>query len=499
MENVARPQRVTTRVVAPVVKFNLSSIVAWAAIFGLVALVVGALTARAGGLLTYLYPATAFAVGALLYWRHPALYLGFVWWLWFLTPEVRRLIDYQFGWNPLNPVMLAPYLVTALTFFTLLHHLPKLQFYRLFPFGLVFLGLFYAYSVGLYRGVWQAATYDLLVWLVPVVFAFHLVVHWRNYPRFRRAIQRTFVWGVLVMGLYGVLQFVNPPVWDQYWMSNAPMASFGEPEPFQVRVFSTLNSGAPFATVMMAGLLLLSAGGGPLRWPAAGVGYVSFLLSLARFAWGSWLVGLSFMAVQRGRSSPRLLVGLVVMGLIALPLLTVGPVADVIEERLQTITELQQDVSFKDRQEFYSTFAPHAFLNPAGVGLGTTGLATKLSTGGEALGEFGIFDSGLMHIPFVLGWPGSLLYIAGLAWLLFYALRSGGSHSDPFAVASRGIAVAVLAMLPFHNALIGVEGMVFWSFLGLSLAARVYQSRVVAQTRQPRMEPARSKAAVSSA
>jgi len=431
--------------------------------------------------LEYGYLAAALAIGVLLYWRNPPLYVGFVWWVFFLTPEVRRLIDYQFGWNPTSPVMLAPSLLAALTFFTLLRHLPKLQFYPIFPFGLVFLGLFYGYGVGALRLGWQASTWDLINWMVPVVFGFYLIVHWRNYPSFRRAVQRTFVWGVLAMGLYGLLQFFDPPLWDQEWMTNAGMTSVGSPAPFEVRVFSTLNSPGPFALVMMAGLLLLSSGGGLLRWPAAGVGFVSFLLSLVRSAWGGWLSGLIFMAAQRGRFAPRLIVGLVVAGLIAFPLISVGPVAEVVNERLQTVNNLEEDPSAQSRETFYSTFAERAFSSPVGEGLGKTGLATKLSSeSGESnvqLGEFGAFDSGIMNIPFVLGWAGSLLYLTGLIWSLFYALRSGASHSDVFAAASRGIVVAVLTQLIFVNSLNGVVGMVFWSFLSMSLAAQLYHVR----------------------
>ena len=44
--------------------------------------------------------------------------------------------------------------------------------------------------------------------------------------------------------------------------------------------------------MMMAGLLLLFEGKGPLSFPAAAVGYLSFLLTMVRTMWGSWLVGL---------------------------------------------------------------------------------------------------------------------------------------------------------------------------------------------------------------
>src|SRR5215204_5597901 len=147
-------------------KLRLSTLVALVALLGLVMVVVGFIQLGKGGFLLLLYPLGTLLVGVLLYLRHPTLYIGFVWWLWFLTPEVRRLIDYQQGWNPQSLVMLTPYLVTGLTLLTLARHLPKLQFYRLFPFTLILLGLLYGYVIGVYRGVWQASTYDLLSWLV---------------------------------------------------------------------------------------------------------------------------------------------------------------------------------------------------------------------------------------------------------------------------------------------------------------------------------------------
>ncbi len=100
-----------------------------------------------------------------------------------------------------------------------------------------------------------------------------------------------------------------------------------------------------------------------------------------------------------------------------------------------------------------------------------------MSTGGE-LGQFGNFDSGVMAIPFVLGWPGALLYAGGLVWLSFYALRRV-KRPDLFAAASRGIVVAVLVQLVFANVATGVSGMVLWYFLGLAVASRLFHNRSV--------------------
>jgi len=314
-------------------------------------------------------------------------------------------------------------------------------------------------------------------------------VHWRSYPHYRRVIQRTFIWGILIIGLYGLLQFLYLPAWDSYWLeaSASVGGSMGPSEAGKVRIFSTLNSPGPFAVVMMAGLLLLWSGRSPLRWPAAGVGLIGFLLTLVRSAWGAWVLGLIFMAVRLRRSSPRLLVGLAVVGVTAWPLLTVGPVAGAVETRLQTLTNLQQDTSANSRLDFYEGFASRAFFNPVGEGLGSTGLATRLGADTGEQSEFTNFDSGIMNIPFVLGWPGSLLYIGGLAWLLLRALRSGGPRSDLFVVSAQGIVVAMLVQLVFANALVGLGGLIFWSFLGLALAASVYNASVANIAAKPRV------------
>lgn len=417
------------------------------------------------------YPLVALLSGSLLYLRFPDLYVGFVWWIWLLTPGLRRLVDYHQGWDPQSVMMLAPFLVTLLVSFSFLKHLPKLQLPRYLPFGLILLSLLYGYVVGVVKVGVPAATFALLDWSVPTLFAFYLAVDWRRYAVYRGVIRRVFAWGVLLLGGYGLIQYLAPLPWDRYWMLNAPIASIGLPEPFEVRVYSTLNSPGPFAIFVMAGLLLLLSGGDRLRWPASAAGLVALLLSLVRSAWGGWLVGLLYVAARTRRLRLRLLLALAATITFTMPLLLLGPVADTVGSRISTLSNPGEDTSFAARAEFYSEFAPKAFLAPLGAGMGGTGLATKLSDSGGELGELANFDSGIMNIPFTLGWPGTLLYVGALALLLRRAF-GGGVHSDPFTTASQGIVLAVLAQLVFDDFLVGVTGMVFWSFLGLALAAR---------------------------
>lgn len=215
------------------------------------------LLAGAGKILNLAFPAGAFAVSVLLYVRYPVLYIGFTWWMFFLTPLVRRLADYQSSYTEPSPILLAPFLVAAATLVTFWQNLPKTYSQGSLPFALSSVGVFYSFLVGLINQPPLTASLGLLNWLIPVTFGFHLFVKWRDYPSYRQNIQHTFVWGVLIMGVYGIVQYLMPPEWDRFWLINAPVASQGAPEPFELRVWSTMNSTEPFSAVMTAGLLLL--------------------------------------------------------------------------------------------------------------------------------------------------------------------------------------------------------------------------------------------------
>lgn len=427
-----------------------------------------------GRLVNYLYPFSSLLLAAWLFRRHPTLYLVFAWWIWFLTPEVRRLVDYQIGWQTISPVMLTPFLVSGLAFLTVLVHAPKLRYRRLFPLALAFLGVGYGYLVGFAKVGAFAATYGLLSWATPIAFAFHLAVHWRQYPENQRAIYRAFAWGVLVMGTYGLLQFIHPPAWDRFWMVSVQMNTIGHPVPFGVRVFSTMNSPGPFAVEIMAGLILLFATSGALRLPAAIVGYTAFLLSLVRGAWGGWVVGMAYLLL---RSRPKHLVRVAASGvavlLLAYPLMSFEPIRQKIDQRFDSIQNLEQNQSYQARKAFYDQFADTAYTTIVGQGLGSTGMATKLENNGQ-LGQYAHFDSGLMNIPFVLGWPGALLYVIGSSWLLLRILRSHWTRLDPAAAAGAAVALGVFVQLPFVNVLTGESGMIFWAMAGLLLAGIRY-------------------------
>ena len=104
----------------------------------------------AGNLFNLVFPVGAFFIGLFFYHRAPLVYVGFTWWIWFLTPFVRRLSDYNSRFNVLSPILLAPLLVTLISGITLKRHLSKSSIGDgILPFLLSIAGIIYAFLVGL--------------------------------------------------------------------------------------------------------------------------------------------------------------------------------------------------------------------------------------------------------------------------------------------------------------------------------------------------------------
>lgn len=460
-------------------EFSLESpaVQSWLVILALIGFTALGMLAHIGSILRLAYPVGCFAVGAFLYLRHSTLYLGFTWWIWFLSPWVRRVIDLHSGWVDPSPVLLAPFLTTLVTGVTLVRYLPRAYVQGGLPFILALTAVFYGFCVGLINALVPtniigehnpsvtSVIVALLNWLTPILFGFHLFVNWRKYPSYRQNLQRVFVWGVLIMGIYGVLQYLIAPEWDNFWLENQETEVFGYPEPFEIRVFSTMNSPQPFAYVMATGLLLLFSTRGILRFFAAGTGYLSLLLSLARSAWMGWIVSLLLLVPAfKPRLQMRLILTLLIMALLVIPLAITEPFSEVISGRMESLFAVQQDESYSARSEGYSQLLGLAVTEFVGKGLG--GVFSSNPLGGN--------DSGVLTLLFLLGWVGTLPYVAGLVLMLLRIAQPIEGGIDPFVATSRAIVLGAFVQIGLNNVMLGVFGMVLWSFLGILLAAQRY-------------------------
>jgi len=280
---------------------------------------------------------------------------------------------------------------------------------------------------------------------------------------------------VIVTGIYGIVQYFTPLAWDLFWMENARMGSIGTPEPLKVRIFSTLNSPGPYSQVLMAGLTVMLVNQKVLSKCAMLPGYLSFALTAVRSAWGALVVALVYMMIIMKQRSKLylLLIAVFVIGTVY-PMTNVDP----IERRMKTMEDIQSDTSYIQRVALYKRMGEIVLFSIVGNGFGSTGTATKLTNSAGILGKYGVFDSGVMNIAFVLGWPGTCFYLFGLFILISQTIIRRQIINDMFLCACHAIAVAILAKMLFGNTIIGVGGMVFWVFLTMAYTGRLYYKNI---------------------
>lgn len=443
---------------------------AWLAISALVLFTTVCLIGGIGSIFRPGYVVLSVAVGAFLYVKYPSLYIGFCWWMWFVTSFLSRLIDVRTAFDESRFILVAPYLVTLLTLHSCLKNLPRSYREGGLPFILAFIAILYGFLIGLVKTSPFTAARALLDWLTPISFGFYLFLNWRNYPRFRQNIETTFLWGVLVTGLYGIYQYVVAPEWDRFWLISTKLQSMGEPEPFQIRVWSTMASSGPFAVMIMAGLLLLLNGKGFLNFPAAAAGYLAFLLTMVRIMWGCWIIGLLSMFTSiRPKLQMRLIITMLIMVICVLPLTTMEPFASAINTRLETFSNLEKDDSTQIRQKIYEDGLNSALSNGLGNGIGNTFIVNE-----DGILVSLVIDSGILDILFTLGWFGAIFYVGALILLLLKVLQALEFRYDTFMAAARAIGISCLMGMPIFSIMLGSSGMFLWGFLAIALAGHKY-------------------------
>jgi hypothetical protein len=423
-----------------------------------------------GSAIRIVFPVLSFAVGIFLYIKSSTLYVGFTWWIWLLTPLIARLVDLRSGWDPQRLMLVSPFLVTLVSVATLFRYLPVTYFEGGFPFIVALAGIGYGTLIGLVHSSPINVARALLDWLCPLLLSFHLFTNWRTYPEHRKNIQQTFLWGVLITGAYGIFQYIIAPEWDRLWLVKSGLiSSAGKPEPLGIRVWSTMHSPGPFGHFMMVGLLLLFSHHSPLQVPAAVIGYLTFMLSLVRSAWGGWLLGLLYLVVSlKPRLQMRLLLSILILSICVLPLTTIEPFSSNISKRFQSISNLDEDQSFSDRSGNYEANFGQSLVNAIGNGIGGNWAVSNGSLSQT------IRDSGIIDTFLTLGLFGGIPYLTGIILMISRITKSSQLRVDPFMSAAYATCLGSVLQLIFTTSTIGLPGMLLWSFLGISMAAYNY-------------------------
>lgn len=210
---------------------------------------------RISSILYLFFPLASTLVGFLLYYLQcSSYYLSFTWCIWFMAPLVSRIVHYQNGWADKLPLITySPYFVTLISAISFFRFFPKYYKYNkqdTLPFLLPLISLFYSLLIGLIKNdSFIEATGDCLRWTPGIFLGFYLLANWRDYPALSRITKNTFLWSLLIMGIYGIIQYFIPFGWDKFWLSNAEelQGAIGQPEVWNIRVWSTLNMSFTFA------------------------------------------------------------------------------------------------------------------------------------------------------------------------------------------------------------------------------------------------------------
>ncbi|TYQ26054.1 O-antigen ligase domain-containing protein [Pseudanabaena sp. UWO310] len=439
---------------------------AWLAviIFSLTTILLISIGSVGSKILNIAFPFGSLVVGWFFYFRYPNFYIGFMWWSLFLTPLIRRLSDFRSGaFVDSSPILLAPSLIILISFHTMYFNLPKAREQGTAPFSLALASVIYAYFIGLLNPAtsFVKASVAFLGWITPILFGYHLFVHWERYPDYSKTFKRVFLWGCLLVGLYGIYQYIVAPEWDRLWLVGSKMdSSAGKPEPFGMRVWSTINSPGPFADMITSSLLVVFSCKGGLVVPAAGAGILSLLLSAVRTGWLGWFGGLIlFSSSLKPKQQLRLVLTVVVLLGCIIPLSTMEPFAGTIATRFSTLGDLQNDTSASIRQNIYKDFFENGIFNFMGDGIGVNDTV----------------DAGILSLILDLGWIGALPYTASILLCAITLFKNLGKYrNDLFITTCCSVLVKSFAFFLATRVTAGIHGIIIWSFIGIGLAGQRY-------------------------
>ncbi len=386
------------------------------------------------------------------------------------TPFVRRLVDVSAGFDPGGLMIAGPLLA-------LLAPLPELRRLALpatekglwlGPYILFLACVVYSTELTIAQGNWQQAASGALKWAAPVLYALALYQRRPDPKELLHSLAAAFAVILPITGLYGIYQYIDPPLWDRYWLIYAQITSAGRPFPYEVRTFSTMHGPGVFATFTAAGLLLVYI----LRpyWrerlallPAV----LALVLSLYRTAWISLAAGILFCALfskTRAKAGGALLV--LVAAVVATLLFT--PFGDAISGRFSTFGDASNDGSGQERlQEFVTLWsAPDGEIFGNGFNVVDTG-----SAGAAPI------DGMIAACWYCMGIVAGLICVSTLIYMGAGAVALAWGSVDAESAVLGALAVGWLVQLPLAGIGSSEIGFLFWSSMTLALCLRTAGAR----------------------
>ena len=417
----------------------------------------------------YAFPVLGLAIGGLLLLHHRHVhFIEFVLWLWLLGPFVRRVVDWSTHFHPLSPVIITAPLVSILGLSLLLTQRRPVHrgWVLLVTATLAIYG--YGLAVGLLlvgRGAPLAGALDLIGPLSIGVAI--LLARPRHEPDLLATLVRSARWAAIILGGYGVAQFLLMPPWDAAWVVNSHISTVGAPVALHIRVFSTLNTAGPLAQALSALLLILLVTPRRRGWLdalALVLGYAALGLSLVRAAWLVHAIAILLLVLFGRLSAVKVLAA--AAAAVAFGLLVSGPLTATVNNRVvSSIQAGSQDRSLSVRLAFQEKIVHDVLAEPLGRGIGSAGLATRLANGTNAA-RIQNFDSGVFETLFTLGLLGGLTILVLTARVVYRAWQLTIRPPNPlagFAAAAVALSLALLTTNTYRS----IYGVLLWLSLGI--------------------------------
>ncbi|QUS39594.1 O-antigen ligase domain-containing protein [Tardiphaga alba] len=416
-----------------------------------------------GGLSRPLFVIGCAGVGWLA-WRHSAAaHVQSAIVLFAFTPFVRRVVDLTVGFDQSSVMLIGPLLFVLTPLPSLWTWLSQVGRPRnpwvVGPF-VVLACLAYGTALTMFQNDWMAAATGTLKWGAPVLYGIALQQRARSDGELVNAMAGAFFVVLPITGLYGIWQYVDPPNWDRFWMNYASITSAGFPLPYMVRVFSTMNGPATYATFTATGMLLL----GFLRpgWqslfalaPAA----IGLLLSLYRAGWLALAVGVLFCMFFSATRFRAITTG-VGIAVAAVCAVLFTPFGDVITTRLQSLGSGSEDGSGAERLEEFVTLwnMPDAMVWGTGFTFSDVGVAGAMPIDGQIISSWLTF-----------GIPVGLISLAAYLWVATWSVSAAWRMPTREGVVLGAIAFGgIILHVPLTSIASGEISVLFWMIFAMA-------------------------------
>lgn len=420
-----------------------------------------------GSVTRHLYLVIAFGLGALMARRKPVQYCLFVVCLFVFTPLARRVIDLGAGYQEQNLTMLAPYAVACLAF-------PHCCAFVLSGKRLAFeaLILMLVIAWGLAAAISGQQVTDILLsalrWFSPILLFGYVQYHHQEFHDTKGIVSVLAIVSI-VASIYALVQYVFPPVWDVYWVQNAPIGTgplsiVGTPEPFGLRVFGTMNSPGSLATAIATIAVIVFTSKSRLIYITTLLAFAAIALTLQRSVAGGLVISAGLLFIF-GNATIRLrLLGLVLAAIAAGLAASSLEIAELgsIFERFNFSDGLEDDGSLAARMSQLENFGNWLSAKMMGYGLG---FRDTLTTYNGSL-PF-VLDNGLIELFLTFGVVFGMAYLIALVSLLFSAGRAGARRGG-LALGCFCAAAGIVVQLPLGAVVKGEHGV--FAFLMLALA-----------------------------